>query len=237
VDEGLDPSRIFVAPNAVDQEPVRQARAAWGDADLERFRRENRLEGRETISFLSRLDPSKRVDQLLEAFSVVVQARPNACLVLIGDGPERDRLQRMAKRLPPDSVRFVGALFTEAEIAPWLLSSRCFAYPRAIGLSIYHAFGFGLPVITCRPPGGHGPEIESLVDGVNGLLFAEGDVQGLAASLVAILGDEPLRRRLSAGAEATVHGEGGWDIPAMVSGFLHCFERVAGNSRQRQDGA
>ena len=231
VAEGFDPARLFVAPNAVDQTPVRAARAAWPPERLLEFQRRKGLDGREVVVFLSRLEPSKRVDMLVEAFARVVANRPQATLVVVGEGADRPLIETAAARLPEGSVRLVGAIFEESDLAPWLLSSRVFAYPRAIGLSIYHAFGFGLPVVTCEKPGGHGPEIDALADGVNGLLYPEGDVAALAERIERLLADEALRARMAAAAQATVDAEGGWDIPAMVDAFRRCFEQVLAERR------
>ncbi|MHC4832851.1 MAG: glycosyltransferase family 4 protein [Planctomycetota bacterium] len=225
--EGFDAERLFVAPNAVDQTPVRRAKAAWDADRLAAFQRREGLDGREVVVFLSRLEPSKRVDRLVEAFSSLHARRPRATLVVIGEGADGPLVAAAASRLPQGSVRLLGGIFAEDELAPWMLSARLFAYPRAIGLSIFHAFGFGLPVVTCTKPGGHGPEIDALEDGVNGLLYPDGDTDALAERMERVLADDALRARLAAAAQATVDGEGGWDVPAMTDAFRRCFEFVA----------
>ncbi|MEB3322662.1 MAG: glycosyltransferase [Synechococcaceae cyanobacterium] len=126
---------------------------------------------------LCRLVPNKRVDLVVEAFS-----RTGLPLVVIGDGPERRRLEAMAG----PSIRFLGRC-DDTEANRWL--ERCRAYVYAgledFGIAPVEAMAAGAPVIGYGA-GGLCDSVRSLADGAphpTGLLFPEQTAASLAAAL------------------------------------------------------
>ena len=95
---------IRVIPNAVEvREEVRPSGASRQAAALR-------------VLSLSRLAPEKRIDRLLHAFAIVVEKRPDATLVVAGEGPLRSELISLARTLGvSSSVQFPG--FVDAEVA------------------------------------------------------------------------------------------------------------------------
>lgn len=222
---GFDPTRIFIAPNSLDLGPIDAATAAWPDDRVARFLGERDGTPGRLIVFLSRLEPDKRVDLLLEAFRTVSASRPDLRLVILGDGPARASLERMASALGiATRVRFEGAVYDEDRIAPWMRGALCMAYPGPIGLSLMHAFAYGVPVLTHGDRQGHGPEIEALVDGSNGLLVPRDDAAALAAAIGSLADDRPRRDRLAAEASRTLRAAGGWNLDSMLEGFTRAIE-------------
>lgn len=222
---GFDPRRIFVAPNSLDLEPIDAAIAAWPDDRVARFLAGRGCTPGRVVVFLSRLEPDKRVDLLLEAFRAASGSRPDLRLAILGDGPARSSLERMAVGLGIASkVRFEGAVYDEDRIAPWMRGALLMAYPGPIGLSLMHAFAYGAPVVTHGDRQGHGPEIEALVDGANGQLVPRDDAAALASAIGALADDRPRRDRLAAGAARTLRSAGGWNLDSMVDGFSRAIE-------------
>jgi glycosyltransferase involved in cell wall biosynthesis len=217
---GFERERVFVAQNALDQAPIVQARQDWeGDpGKLAEFRGRHGLDPRWTLAFVSRLEPDNGLDLLLAAFAEIRASRPEAKLVIIGDGTERERLERVAGEAGlADAVIFVGALFQESEIAPWLFSAAAFCYPKNMGLSLLHGFGYGLPVVTSDNLQGHGPEIEALRPGQNGLLYRDGDASDLARQTLRLLENPVERQAMAEQAARTVRDE--YTLVSMVAGF------------------
>ncbi len=228
-----DGGRVFVAPNALDQGPIRAAREHWlaTPGKLEAFRRANQLHPDRTILFAGRLEENKRVDLLIDAVDRLRRAGKEVRLVVIGDGSRRAALEARAARLGPGAVRFLGAVYDEFALAPWFMSAAVYAFPGAIGLGLLHAFGYGLPVVTHEDFWAHNPEIAALVPGENGLVFPRGNAEALASRLGALLDNPELRRRLGAGAAATVANGAEYTPERMVEGMelaIHEAARVAG---------
>jgi glycosyltransferase involved in cell wall biosynthesis len=134
------------------------------------------------------------LDQLLRAAARMGKAT-DVAVVLVGDGPEREDLQRLHKTLGLDRVHFLGPFPREA--IPSLLASADIAVvtlkteiPGAVPSKIYEAMGAALPVVLVA--GGEAAQI--VREAGAGIVVAPGDVESLAAAL-AELGRDADRRR------------------------------------------
>ncbi len=216
-----DPGRCFVALNSLDQGPIREARRATlaDPRALEHFQREHGLDPRATLLYVSRLDPNNRVDMLVRAIARLRETRPSLKAVVVGAGDQLDELRALASNLGvAESVLFLGAVYGEASLAPWFCSARAFCYPANVGLSLLHAFGYGLPAVTSDRLEAQNPEIEALRHEENGLLYADGSQEALEAALARLLDDDELHARLVTGAEETVRDR--FSLPRMVDGMI-----------------
>ncbi len=189
---GLDSDLVTVLPNPAPRVPTLPPRA-------ELRRALGVSEEGLVLGFAGRLTAQKALDDLLEALVAV----PEAVLLLLGDGPERDRLERRARELGlGDRARFLGLgdrdgvlrLFAAADAA--VLSSAWENFPH----TVVEALAVGTPVVATAVGGV--PEI--VRDGVNGLLVPAGDSTALAAALRRVVEDEGLRHRLAAAAAPSV---------------------------------
>ena len=206
VERGWEPSRVHVALNALDQGPIQRAREHWlaRPEELRAFQVSHAIADRPTIVFVSRLMEENHADLLLRAAVRLRERFDTLRVVIIGKGPAQADLESLAGELDLGScVSFAGAIFDDMELAPWMLSSGVFCYPENIGLSILHAMGYGLPVVTSDKLDGQNPEIEALRDGENGLLYRHGDMDAMVEALARVLGDDAMRARLGTAARAT----------------------------------
>lgn len=136
---------------------------------------------------------------LLDAWAAMARA-PADRLLVVGDGPGRDNLQRQAAELGiADGVVMPG---NQADVAPWLVAMDVFVLPsyanEGVPQAIMQAMATGLPVVST--PVGSIPEVVG--DGRTGLLVAPRDVAALHAALQRLAGDAELRARLGAAALA-----------------------------------
>ena len=216
--------RVFVAQNATDQAPIKKATNYWTHAqkELASFQNKWNIVPNKTVIFVSRLEPGNEVSMLLYALQLSRQGDPEIKLVIVGDGREKAHLQTLARELgESNAVIFTGAIYDEHQLAPWMLSACLLCYPTNIGLSLMHAFGYGLPVVTGNNAAQHNPEIEALVHGVNGLFYAQGDVNDMSDKWLRIMNDETLRQKLSA--KALYQVEHQYTLDKMVQGFREVF--------------
>lgn len=107
--------------------------------------------GKRVVTSVARLYDTKAHDKLLRAFSDVVSEVSDAQLLMIGDGPEKEKLVRLSKKLKlQDNVHFLGRV-PNTEIAGYLSAANVeahgFAMP-ALGISHLEAMACGTPVIT-----------------------------------------------------------------------------------------
>jgi glycosyltransferase involved in cell wall biosynthesis len=222
---------VFVAINSLDQAEIQAARADWlaRPDDLKAFRAEQGIpepdSGRPVAIFVSRLLEDNRTELLLEATAKI----PDLTTLVIGKGPDKERLEGIAQKLGiADRVRFPGPVYGEPKIAPWYLSSQVFVYPVNIGLSAMHALGYGVPIVTSDDIASHNPEIEAVEDGVNAMLYKDGDVDAMADAIRALTSDRGTQQTYSEAARRTVIER--FNVPKMVDGLeaaiRHAWERV-----------
>jgi len=182
------------------------------------FRREEGLAGRRLLLFCSRLTPKTRLLQAIEMADRLRAGHPDILLAVIGDGALRAEAETMVgARGLGDHVRFLGAIFDEAKLAPWFLSADCLLYPGPIGLSLLHAFAYGLPVVTHDNPRNQNPEIAALDPDRNGVIFRENDVADFARAVGRILDDPAQHGTLKKNAYVTAHRD--FTMAAMVENF------------------
>lgn len=207
---------VFVAINSLDQTEIQRARTDWlgRETELAAFKSKHGLDAGPVAIFVSRLLEENRVEMLLEATEKI----DGLTAVVIGKGPDKARLESIADRLGISRrVRFPGAIYGEDAIAPWYLSSQVFVYPVNIGLSAMHALGYGVPIVTSDNIAGHNPEIEAVEDGVNAILYKDGDVSAMAEAIRALTGNPDKQLTFSEAARRTVTER--FNVPKMVDGL------------------
>jgi glycosyltransferase involved in cell wall biosynthesis len=229
---------VFGAQNALDEQALLRVRDSWSPERLQEFQRAQALTGRQVLLFCGRLRsvPPSSVDVLLAAVALLTKQDSSYLAVIIGDGDERGRLARLAADLGIAShVRWLGAQYEESTNVPWFLTALCSIYPGAIGLSMLHALGHGLPVITHSDRSRHNPEFAALRVGHNGLVFSPGDAADLARQVAILRSDGSLRSRMSDNARRTVREE--YSLANMVERFVLAVQAAQARSLSRRRGA
>jgi glycosyltransferase involved in cell wall biosynthesis len=148
------------------------------------------------IAFLGRLRKYKGVQYLIRALPGVRAAVPEATLTIVGDGPYRGALERLAGALGvSDRVTFLGAVSHDAKVAA-LNEAQVAVAPspkEGWGLTVIEANACGVPVVASRSPG----LIESVRDGETGRLVPHGDPAALTAALIDLLTRREERLRMA----------------------------------------
>ena len=147
----------------------REARVIYPPVEIERFHPNG---GRgDFFVTLSRLVPHKRMDVIIEAFSKL-----NLPLKIIGEGPEKKRLQRQAT----PNIEFLGYQSDEI-VAQILENARGFicAAEEDFGIAIVEAQAAGCPVIAYKAGGA----LETVIEGITGLFFEEQSADSLIAAI------------------------------------------------------
>jgi glycosyltransferase involved in cell wall biosynthesis len=137
------------------------------------------------LLYFGRLSPEKGVYELLRAMVRL----PHTPLVIAGDGPDRPRLEALAKELNLNQVMFAGMVHGE-ELRKLIAGCSFSVFPshayETLGKSILESYAWGRPVIASDL----GSRRELVQHGVTGLLYADGDREQLAHS-IAFLFDRP----------------------------------------------
>jgi glycosyltransferase involved in cell wall biosynthesis len=168
------------------------------------------------LAIVGRLVPSKRVDHAVRALAQLRRRVPGASLTVVGDGPERASLQRLADELRvSDAVTFAGRVDEDEKLA--ILARATFVVACAVregwGLTITEAARVGTPSACYRVPG----LVDSVVDGRTGIL-TEPDPARLAAAIANVLATPAAYDRMRDGAWRAWSGLS-WD--ATADAFAH----------------
>jgi glycosyltransferase involved in cell wall biosynthesis len=167
--------------------------------------------GTPVVLCVCRLVGNKNLAHLVRAFAAC--RRREAILLLVGDGPERPGLERLAAELGvAPRVRFAGA---HADPVPFYGLGDLFVLPstfEGFGIALLEAMACGVPCIGLKAdyPRVITATEEILEDGVTGFAVPPDDTKALAERLDALLADETLRRRMGAAAQAACRERYTW---------------------------
>jgi L-malate glycosyltransferase len=180
---------IRVIPNFLDCNEYRRRDASALRARLS-------PDGRPIVMHVSNFRPVKRLDSVIDVFARVRQATP-ARLILVGDGPERERARQQAAELGIAADVLVAG--EQHDLVEWLSTADAFLLPSAqesFGMAALEAMACGVPVVASRIGGL--PEL--IEDGDTGFLCALDDLDGMASRVTALLTDRALHDRIAASA-------------------------------------
>ena len=216
---GFPAHKMAVIHNGVDRERFRpdpatrhavRAELQLGETDF-------------CIGCVANLLPVKDHVTLLEALTSLPSGFGNWRLILIGEGPERGRLEGLVAERPDwgPRVMFLGS---SSRVPELLRAMDVFVLPsvaEGICNSLLEAMATGLPVVATAVGGN--PEV--VVDGESGRLFQAGDVEALAGHLCDLRAQPELRRRMGERAIQRVRDE--FSMAAMV----HAYEQLYSSLR------
>ena len=194
---GIPEDKISFLPNGMDVE--------WAEMKFDRAeaRRHFGLPGEKILAVtLSRLVPSKRVDLFLEAASNLAPVILDSIGIVIGgDGPERERLERLSRDLGLGGTTFFPGVIPHDEVPRFFAASDIFVGTNELtnmSLPPCEAILCGVPVVAFDNAG----TSEVVREGETGLLVRDGDVEHLTERLTELMDKDRLRERLSRQAAA-----------------------------------
>lgn len=162
----------------------------------------------------SRLVYKNGVDILIEAVAKLKESRPNIKLLIIGDGPELNKLKVQSQKLKVENnILFLGQI-PQKDLPIYFRVSDVFARPsrsEGLGNSFLEAMAAGVPVIG-TPVGGI---VDFLSNGHTGLLANPEDPDSLAEKISYILGHQDIKNNVIKNALVLVEKHYSWDVVAQ----------------------
>jgi glycosyltransferase involved in cell wall biosynthesis len=161
--------------------------------------------------FFGRIFGYKGLDVLLRAFRRVRDSLPEYTLTIAGSGDISSYLPSIEDQ--KDRIVLDNREVPDDEVAEYFKKSSIVVLPYTDGSQsgiLALTYSFSKPVIVTRVGSIH----ENVEDGVTGIIVPPGDEERLAAAMVMLANDEPLRLRMKAAIQAKVEAELGWDVSA-----------------------
>jgi glycosyltransferase involved in cell wall biosynthesis len=166
------------------------------------------------IGIIARLALVKDVGTLLNAMQIVLKECPNCLLQIVGDGPERDKLEKLAINCGiRNKVEFLGFRRDIPEVLAGIDIFTLSSLSEGTSITILEAMAAGNPVVATRV-GGNPSLIE---EGVNGFLVPAGQPKELALALLRLAKDARLRERI--GEVNKKKAEKEYSIQAMAANY------------------
>lgn len=226
---GIDPAKLAVVPNAVEDIPPLATDRAVGQAIRDRLG----LADRFVVGFIGSFYRYEGLAFLLSALPALLAAVPRAHVLLVGGGPEDAKLRAMAEAPEVKSrVTFAGRV-PHGEVPGYYQAIDLLACPRlrmrltdlVTPLKPLEAMAQGVPVIA-SDVGGHR---ELVQHDRTGLLFRAGDAASLVAEIARAAGSDDLRRRLVRSAHDHVSRERSW--AACAAPYRALYDRLLAGRR------
>ncbi len=209
------PHCIVRIPNGVDCTTFRPAE------NRDSLRKKMNLPDQKILLYTGRFSREKGTDFLIHAF-LKLSHELQAMLFLIGEGPERNRLENLIRKYQLENR--VHILKAVEEIAPFLQTTDIFIMPswhEGLSNALLEAMACGLPVVATRVVG----NVELLEDNVNGLLVAPGNEEQLVNALSSLLTDSAKARELGQNAQKTVQEK--YDLQQMVNQYIKLYNSMS----------
>ena len=176
-------------------------------------RQRHDLVDRPVVVCVSRLVPRKGQDALIRALPAIRRRVPDAALLVVGGGPDANRLRRLARDLP--GVVFTGSV-PWADLPAHFAAGDVYAMPcrtrrggldvEGLGIVYLEASATGLPVVA----GDSGGAPDAVLDGETGFVVPGRDLGAIAERIATLLADPVLAKRMGAAGRAWVEAEWGW---------------------------
>jgi glycosyltransferase involved in cell wall biosynthesis len=224
-DMGVRPDRVELIQSGVD---TARFSGQHSPEDVAALRRELGLKPGPVVGTIGRLSPVKGHRYLVGAMKTMLEKRPDCQAVLLGDGPERDNLEKIAASLGiSSSVRFYPSC---PDTARFLAAMDVFVFPsvkEGLGIALLEALAAGKACVASRVGG-----IEDIItDGYNGLLVGVGDRKAIAEAVLELLSDDKLRGLMGSRGRDLV-GEK-FTLDSMAGSMADLYRRVTGSPSGR----
>jgi glycosyltransferase involved in cell wall biosynthesis len=228
-------SRIIMVSKTVEQELMEEAvdseklcrirngvnlKSYDKGEDKGQSRNKLKIPDRKTVIYTGRLSPEKGIDFLFRCFLKVTQSI-SCQLIIIGEGPEKKHIMQLIDQCAlSDVVLFIP---TVDEIAPYLNAADLFILPsqfEGLSNSLLEAMACRLPVISTRVGG----SIDIIENGVNGLLVAYDDEDGMSQAISHVLEDSELALNLGKHARETIEAQ--HELDSIADQYLKVYDHL-----------
>ncbi len=189
--------------------------------------RKKKIPAKTLVGFVGRLATENEVDLLITAFSKsVTHPKLDLHLVIMGDGPEKQRLTKLVSDLGiKNKVTFTGFISTNEKFSI-LAACDFFVFSRAwswdgFGMTTIEAMSVGTPVITSK----FGPQMEIITHGVDGLHFKAKDTESLAKKIIEMA--ESKKKQTLFGKKGLATAQKYFSYSVMEQTLLKAIEKIS----------
>lgn len=192
-------------------------------AEVDALRMRYSLGGKCVLLTVNFLHPRKRIDLFMRSFQLIRSQVPDAVALIVGAGPESERLQGLARELKVEGATLFTGFVRDEELPAHYALANLYMHTgklESFGLSVLEACAAGIPVVSVNEGGVR----EIIVDGETGALVPA-DASSLADASVALLRDRARREAMGEAARRRVLQKYSWEEGART--FLRVVEKTS----------
>jgi glycosyltransferase involved in cell wall biosynthesis len=211
---GVREDKIHLVRNGIDLRPFDNASPSLPNAALE--------DHPPIVGLIGRLSIEKGVDIFLQAAAHVLVELPSSKFVVVGEGPDRDKLESLIDELKiRQSVSMLGRRDDMPSVYASLDIMVSASRQEGLPMAVLEGMASSRPLIAT--PAGDVPTV--VLDGRTGVMVPLEDATSLASAIVTLLRDAALRERLGAAARKLIEDE--YSADRMTADYLHVYEKAA----------
>jgi len=168
-ENGFPPDQITVVQNAIDTRNLIASRKKITTEQINELKEGLHIKGSNVGLYVGAMYNERKLDFLLESCKLIRSYVHDFEMIFIGKGKDQQAVERMAQE--NQWSHYVGPKFDDEKI-PYFALANVFLMPGSVGLAILDCFALEVPLITTEDPD-HGPEMEYLKNGVNGIMLQD----------------------------------------------------------------
>jgi glycosyltransferase involved in cell wall biosynthesis len=192
---GYPVDKITNVMNSVDTNYLQKKCISYDRVVLDKLKSELGISSDNIAIYSGSFYHEKRIDFLIESCQIIRATIPDFHLIVLGSGSQTNLIKEAALRNP--WIKYIGTKGDDFKSPYWMIS-KIALMPGAVGLVILDSFAYGVPLITTSYQF-HGPEIDYLVHGVNGIIVDDYmSSQEYAGAVIDLLRDDEQRLALAA---------------------------------------
>jgi len=210
----VDQNKVFVAYNCVDTEKVLREIEKYKPLVMKEKEKLG-LVNKRNILFVGSFGKSKKIENLILAYQIIKKQYSDVSLLLVGDGKIKKEMENLVKTKQVKDVIFTGSRIEDVSL--YFLMGDVFVLPGEGGLAINQAMIHGLPIVTVPADG---TELDMVINGKNGYIVDNDNVEVLAQAILKILTNKELRKNMSDYSQFLIQKY--FNIHNMVNTIVNC---------------
>jgi len=179
-DLGFPSEKITSVRNSIDTKLLTRVKEEMTEDQLQSVRDDLGINSENVAIYTGRFFERKRIRFIMETCQKIRKSVSDFHMIWIGNGPMEDFITEACENY--DWIHWVGVK-DDTEKVPYWMISKLLLMPGAVGLVVLDTFALGVPMVT-TDISNHGPEIDYLEDGKNGVVVNESESVGSYAETV-----------------------------------------------------
>ncbi|MEZ8515997.1 glycosyltransferase family 4 protein [Vibrio cyclitrophicus] len=218
----IKPSNVHYLNNGLDLDSIQKVQGCSYNEDSRLDGVLNYKSGPIELIFIGRLTKKSGIEFVIKT---LIDSSLDYRLTVVGDGELMDAIGALMLGYSGERIQLLGAIHCEIKLAKIMSDKHYFIYGGAVGLSLIHAYAYGLPAIIHSSLSSHMPEIAAFEENKTGLCFSEYDKCSLL-STVKKAKDMPIAHWREMSIECINKVESDFNINQMAKRFSDCIESL-----------